>query len=100
MGEKELKGTLRISHMIPVPKSELELYDLKNETDEVYRDLIQKEIIFIRKNHNRIMNNANVLYKQKLENDTTAGYVKSALPYKEIEEMCKRYGVSEYSNNK
>lgn len=94
LGEKELKGTLRLSHMIPVPKSELELYDLKNETDEAYRDLIQNEIIFIRKNHNRIMNNANVLYKQKLENDTTAGYVKSALPYKEIEEMCKRYGVS------
>lgn len=63
-------------------------------------NLIQNEIIFIRKNHNRIMNNANVLYKQKLENDTTAGYVKSALPYKEIEELCKRYGVSGYSNNK
>ena len=30
-GEKELKGTLRISHMIPVPISELELYDLENE---------------------------------------------------------------------
>ena len=26
-GEKELKGTLRISHMIPVPASELCLYD-------------------------------------------------------------------------
>lgn len=58
------------------------------------------KLSLLRKNHNRIMNNANVLYKQKLENDTTAGYVKSALQYKEIEEMCKRYGVSEYSNNK
>ncbi len=26
-GIKQLKGTLRISHMIPVPESELELYD-------------------------------------------------------------------------
>ena len=27
-GKKELEGTLRISHMIPVPASELELYDM------------------------------------------------------------------------
>lgn len=75
-GEKELKGTLRISHMIPVPESELELYDLEHETDEAYKDLVQNEIIFIRKNHDKIMNNASVLYKQKAENDTSAGYVK------------------------
>lgn len=94
VGEKELKGTLRISHMIPVPESELELYDLENEPDEAYKDLVQNEIIFIRKNHGKIMNNATVLYKQKQENDTTAGYVKSALPYKEIEELCKQYQVN------
>ena len=91
VGEKELKGTLRISHMIPVPESELELYDLEHETDEAYKDLVQNEIIFIRKNHDKIMNNASVLYKQKAENDTSAGYVKSALPFKEIEELCKLF---------
>ena len=37
-GKKELKGTLRISHMIPVPASELELYDLENEEDSNYKD--------------------------------------------------------------
>ena len=91
LGEKELKGTLRISHMIPVPESELELYDLENETDKTYKDLVQNEIIFIRKNHDKIMNNATVLYKHKIENVTTAGYVKSALPYKEIQKLCKQY---------
>ena len=49
-GEKELKGTLRISHMIPVPTSELELYDLENESDSTYKDLVHNEMIFIRKN--------------------------------------------------
>lgn len=39
-GKKELKGTLRISHMIPVPASELELYDLENEEDSNYKDLV------------------------------------------------------------
>ena len=43
-GVKELKGTLRISHMIPVPASELQLYDMDNETDTTYKDLVQNEI--------------------------------------------------------
>lgn len=90
-GEKELKGTLRISHMIPVPESELELFDLDNESDAEYKDLVQNEIIFIRKNKEKIISNANLLYKQKKENDTTAGYVKSALDYATLEKMCDAY---------
>lgn len=90
-GVKELKGTLRISHMIPVPESELELYDLDNEHDIAYKELVQNEIIFIRKNQDKIKNNASVLYKQKKENDMSAGYVKSALPYMELEKYCLEY---------
>lgn len=90
-GKKELKGTLRISHMIPVPESELELYDLENETDSTYKDLVQNEMIFIRKNREKIIANANLLYKQKAANDLTAGYVKSALNYQKLEELCEQY---------
>lgn len=89
--ELELKGTLRISHMIPVPESELEIYDLDSESDIDYKNLIQNEIIFLRKNRQKIINNAIILYKQKLENDSTAGYVESALPYKELEDLCEKY---------
>lgn len=87
-GKKELKGTLRISHMVPVPETELELYDLEHESDEAYKDLIHQEIVFIRKNRERIISNVNLLYKQKAENDITAGYVKSALDYKALERKC------------
>ena len=90
-GEKELKGTLRISHMIPVPESELELFDVDNESDVEYKDLVQNEIIFIRKNKEKIINNANLMYKQKINNDETAGYVKSALDYTALEKMCDTY---------
>lgn len=90
-GQKELKGTIRISHMIPVPESELLLYDLENESDTEYRDLVQNEIIFIRRNKDKIASNARLLYKQKAEKDTTAGYVKSALDYKALEKLCASY---------
>jgi len=90
-GERELKATLRLSHMIPVPASELELYDLDNELDVTYKDLVQNEIIFIRKNQDKISANAQLIYKQKIENDISAKYVMSALDYKALEEMCDRF---------
>lgn len=93
-GEKELKGTLRISHMIPVPESELQLYDLENEPDDAYRDLVANEILFIRKNKEKILNNAKLLYKQKTENDQSAGYVKMALDFKALEKMCDAYKMN------
>ncbi len=70
-GEKELKGTLRISHMIPVPEEELELFNLDNETDTEYKDLVQNEKVFIRKNKEKIIGNAKLIYKQKKENILT-----------------------------
>ena len=90
-GLKELKGTLRISHMIPVPPSELQLYDIENEQDSTYKDLVQNEIIFIRKNQEKILANAKLLYKQKAENDLSAGYVKAALEYKALEKICRDF---------
>ena len=77
--------------MIPAPDSELELYDIDNELDITYKDLVQNEMIFIRKNREKIAVNAQVIYKQKEENDTSAKYVKSALEYKLLEEMCDRF---------
>ncbi|MEE1315279.1 MAG: type III toxin-antitoxin system ToxN/AbiQ family toxin [Faecalimonas sp.] len=90
-GERELKGTLRISHMIPVPESELELYDLENEQDEAYKDLVQNEMIFIRKNSNKIIANANLLYRQKAMDEQVATYLESVLDYKSLEKLCDAY---------
>ncbi len=98
-GEKELKGTLRISHMLPVPESELELYDLGNEKDRAYRDLVNDEIIFIRKHSDKIRANANVLYQQKLHNDDTAKYVKAALEFRELEKLCQQYILEKQREN-
>ena len=90
-GEKEVKGTLRISHMIPVPTSELELYDLEHELDSTYKDLVQNEMIFIRKHREKIISNAKVMYNQKASNDITAGYVKYALDFQVLETLCAAY---------
>lgn len=88
--EKELLGTLHISHMIPVPESEIMLYDIDNEIDERYNDLIVNELTFIRENTSKIIKNAAVMYKQKME-ASDIGYVKSALPFNQIEQLCLKF---------
>jgi protein AbiQ len=90
-GEKELKGTLRISNMIPVPDEELKLYDVEKEQDSLYKDLIQKEIIFIRKNKKKIMKNAELVYKQKKEGKSTASYMNAILDFEKLEKLCNNY---------
>lgn len=89
-GNKELKGTLCVSHMIPVPESELELYDLEHEQDLAYKDLVQDELLFIRRNKAKIENNVKLMYKQKQEGGS-AGYIKSALDFKALEKRCTEY---------
>lgn len=47
--------------------------------------LIQKELIFIRKNQQKIIQNAKVLYKQKKENSSSIGYLKSTVDFSLLE---------------
>lgn len=85
-----LKGTLRISNMIPVPDSELILYEPKNENNKNYKILIEKELEFIGKNEDIIKKYANILYKQKI-NDYDVSYIKNVVNFKLLEEKCIEY---------
>lgn len=53
-GSYTLKGTLQFASMIPVPDSELELYDINREPDVNYKNLVLEELIYIRKNAEKI----------------------------------------------
>jgi len=86
----ELKGTLRISNMIPVPVSELVEYDLDDEPDTKYKDLINKEMIFIRKEKPVILKQANIVYNQKNKNENY-GYIKNTLDFKDLERMTEEW---------
>ena len=63
--QEELLGTIQIGTMIPVPDSEISLYDLDNEKDKKYKDLVKNELTYIRKNKNKIIKNVKTLYAMK-----------------------------------
>lgn len=89
-GKLVLKGTLRISNMIPVPESELILYEPKLEKNKNYRILVEKELEFIGKNENIIKKYARIIYNQKI-NNYEISYIKNVVEFKLLEEKCFEY---------
>lgn len=93
----ELNGTLKINNMIPVPESELEPYNIKNEADLKYRDLVNKEYSYIIHNYKIITKNAELIYKQKTlelnapNSIVLPNYIKSIIPFNVAEKACKEY---------
>ena len=85
-----LKGTLRISNMIPVPDSELILYEPKYEKNKNYKILVEKELEFIDKNEEMIKKYANIVYNQK-NNGYDVSYIENVVNFKLLEEKCKEY---------
>lgn len=85
-----LKGTLRISNMIPVPDSELVLYEPQKEKNKNYKILVEKELEFINKNQDMIIKYANIIYRQKI-NNYDVSYIKNVVDFKLLEEKCIEY---------
>lgn len=91
-GILELRGTLRISNMIPVPNTEILLYDVDREQDTKYKDIIKDEIAFLRDptNEKNIINKAKLVHKQKI-NSLDIKYLDNCVNYKLLEEKYIEY---------
>ena len=96
-GELELKGTLKIGNMIPVPENELTLYDIQSELDSKYKDLVTKEYEFIKKNTDLILKNASIVYKQKVCREKIFAekqepkYLSFVVDFQYAEKRCKEF---------
>ena len=66
----DLLATLRLSHMIIVPRNSMNYFDISKERDIRYRELVTKEYRIIKSKQDRIRKNASVLIKQKLHKAT------------------------------
>ena len=88
--DMELRGTLQIGTMIPVPDSAIELYDVENEPDRAYKDLVNEEIIYIRKHEKAIIKNAKVLYSKRKSGEKNR-VVENCLDFKKLEVECDKW---------
>ena len=61
------------------------LYDLDNEPDKAYKNLVMKEKRYINRNEEMILSYASTLYKEKTEGNSEKGYLNSTLDFTEFE---------------
>ena len=96
-GKVELRGTLKICNMIPVPDTELIPYSITAEKDECYRQILKKEYTFITKNSRMIRKYAEQLYKQQTCRDelftgkAAPKYLDSTIDFLYAEQKCKEF---------
>ena len=92
LGKKaKLLGTIKLTNMIPIYDSTvLNYYDVNNETDINYKNLVLDELRFIYANKNKIFHNAIKLYQQKI-NNMSMGYIKNTVDFQLLEEKAKLY---------
>ena len=75
--------------MIPIYNTKvIKKYDVKAEKDKKYKNLIQEQLVFIRKEEKMIIKRAENLYKQKLKNPS---YLKDTVNFILLEEKSKNY---------
>ena len=100
MGKIRILGKLKNSSMIPVKDvKEIKKYDITQEKDNRYRDLIYKELKFIQKNKEFILNAANRIYFEKNQNKDL-GYIKHTVDFKILEKAALEYSkVKSLSNS-
>ena len=67
---KELLGTITLNNMIPVPSPELTLFDVANEPDIKYKNLVIDEMRWVAKNDTLIKQNAITIYHLKTNEST------------------------------
>ncbi len=98
-GKPVLLGTIKILNMIPVPDSELCYYDLQNETDLNYRNLIENELRWIEHNDTRILKSVSIIYNMKIHEETrrtskNARLLDAILPFPKLEQLCTDWAAN------
>jgi protein AbiQ len=90
-GQVHYMGKILIHNMIPVIDGQYNLYDLDNEQDSHYKDLLQNQYKFILDNKDVIVNRAKRLRVFKLNSPVKNDYWKAINNFKLLEDVCNQY---------
>ena len=84
---------IQCNNMIPVPDSDLIKVDVNAEPDVAYKNLLQKEINFVRKNETDIIKkHINPVYNNRINNRMSIGYIRLATPdFALLEQKCDEW---------
>ena len=87
---KHLLAVLEIKKMIPVPNGKYDEIDMDRIENASYRELLEKEIAFLRPLKKEILKKATKIYEEQIE----SGLVKPFYcNYRKLEEICNQYAT-------
>lgn len=84
-------AVININNMVPVPDGEYRLVDINGTKDQQYKHLMQVENREINRQKNRILKNADIVYKHKLHNGTSTPLAKRTNDFIKLEKCYKQY---------
>ena len=84
-------AVININNMFPVPKGLYTYIDIQKIRNPDYRALLQSEYRIIKKNRNRILKNANLVYHHRLEKGTSTPLGKRCHDFQNLEKACRNY---------
>jgi len=90
----QLTGVINLNNLIPVDDKNIEIVDMEQlqTVDPKYCDLLNNQILVIRKRHEEIIQDANLIYKIKTRNyNGYVGLKKRCYDFKKLEEKCMEY---------
>lgn len=83
-------GLLGFNNMIPVPDTALVSFDINNEPDPKYAELLRRQAAFINRNKADVLNHASQTYFNAT-NKKNEFLMKVCCDFKKLERACDRY---------
>lgn len=84
-------AVININNMFPVAENEYTYVDINKEKDVQYKALLQAEYRIIKANQNRIIKNAEIVYKHKLMKGNKTPLAKRCNDFTALEKACREY---------
>lgn len=93
----QVVSSLRFNYMFPVPKDLLKERRINEEPDHAYRSLLAQELLYCRKNQEKIMKLAQRTYKRVLLGKDP-GLIANSCDFLLLEDTCRKY-IKDNINN-
>ena len=93
-------GIINLNNMIPVKRDSIINFNIMEEINEQYRQLLIKQVLYFKDNEERILNRALTLYNSYMKNTLSQATKERCCDFKLLEEKAKLYQVNYKSKNK
>ena len=84
-------AVLNLNNMFPVSNGLYRYVDIQKEKNLSYRALLQAEYRIIKKQQERILKNAGIIYHHRMEKGTSTPLGRRCHDFRKLEEACLNY---------